>query len=113
MKPLKFAEPLARLILEGKKDTTWRINDDKDIQENDELSLCYNDGKEFTKAKVTEVRETIFENLSEKNKEGHETFRFDKEMHKTYSSYYHVHVKPSTLVKVIKFKLEPPPQQAL
>src|SRR3989338_3895777 len=110
MKTLKFAEPLVRLILVGKKDTTWRINDDKDIQENDELSLSYKDGKEFTKAKVTEVRETMFENLSEKDKEGHETYSSDVEMYETYSSYYHVHVKPSTPVKVIKFKLESPPQ---
>jgi hypothetical protein len=29
MKQLKFAKPLPQLILDGIKNTTWRINDDK------------------------------------------------------------------------------------
>jgi len=106
MKTLKFAEHLIEPILTGSKDITWRINDDKGIQENDELSLCRIDGKEFAKARVLWTREATFEQLGEKDKQGHETFSSDKEMYKTYSSYYHVPVKPSTPVKVIKFRLE-------
>jgi len=49
MKQLKFSEPLSYLILSGKKDITWRINDNKNISVGDLISLCYNDGKEFAK----------------------------------------------------------------
>ncbi len=33
MKQLKFSEPLTKLILSGAKNVTWRINDNKNIQE--------------------------------------------------------------------------------
>ncbi|MDP7457764.1 MAG: hypothetical protein QGH47_03490 [Candidatus Woesearchaeota archaeon] len=39
MKQLKFSEPLPKLILEGEKDTTWRINDKQSIEFGDALSL--------------------------------------------------------------------------
>lgn len=31
MKELKFADPLAELIVQGEKMTTWRVDDDKDL----------------------------------------------------------------------------------
>lgn len=37
IKKLHFAEPLPDLILSGKKDTTWRINDEKNIEVGDTL----------------------------------------------------------------------------
>ncbi|MFB6242292.1 MAG: hypothetical protein ABEJ36_05850 [Candidatus Nanosalina sp.] len=52
MKPLKFSEPLPEKVLEGEKDTTWRIDDEKGISVNDELSLRTVEGEEFTQAKV-------------------------------------------------------------
>lgn len=105
MKQLKFAEPLPKLILAGKKDTTWRINDKKNITANDQLSLCYNDGREFAKAEVIWVKETTFQNLKNEDKEGHEKFPSDEEMYNTYSGYYNMKVEAKTRVKVIKFKL--------
>jgi len=105
MNQLKFSKPLPKLILSGKKNTTWRINDNKNIQESDKLSLCDNEGKEFAKASVISVKEKTFGELNEKDKEGHEKFSSDQEMYGTYSSYYNIKVTPETQVKVIKFKI--------
>jgi hypothetical protein len=105
MKKLRFAEPLPKLVLGGQKDTTWRINDDKEISAGDQLSLCYTDGREFAKAEVIWVKETTFENLTNEDKEGHEKFSSDEEMLQTYSGYYNMKVEPKTKVKIIKFRL--------
>lgn len=105
MKQLKFSEPLPELVLNGKKDTTWRINDEKNISVDNELSLCYNNGEEFAKAKIIWVKETTFENLIEEDYKGHEKFNSEEEMYNTYSRYYNMEVTPDTKVKVIKFKL--------
>jgi hypothetical protein len=105
MKRLKFSELLPVLILSGQKNTTWRINDDKNIEVGDTISLCYNDGREFAKAEVIQVKETTFENLTEEDKKGHEKFSSDEEMYETYSRYYKMEVTPKTKVKIIKFRL--------
>lgn len=105
MKILKFSEPLPGLILNGQKNTTWRINDDKEISIGDKISLCYVNGKEFAKAKVILVNEATFENLTEEDKRGHEKFSSIEEMYKTYSRYYNIKVKPETKVKIIKFEV--------
>ncbi|MEK6947809.1 MAG: ASCH domain-containing protein [Nanoarchaeota archaeon] len=109
MKKLKFAYPLPELVLNSLKDTTWRLNDEKELSVNDELSLCYGDGenkeREFGKAKIIWIKETTFENLTKEDKEGHEKFNSEEEMYKTYSRYYNIEVKPETKLKVVKFKL--------
>ena len=105
MKQLKFAEPLPKLILSKKKDTTWRIDDEKNLEVGDELSLCYNDGYEFARAKIIWVKETTFKYLTEEDYEGHEKFSSEEEMYNTYSRYYNVEVAPESRVKVVKFKL--------
>lgn len=105
MKQLKFVDPLPELVLSGQKNTTWRIDDKRNIEEGDDLSLCYNDGSEFAKAKAVKVKETTFGNLTEEDKEGHEKFLSEEEMYKTYSGYYNMDVTPKTKVKIIKFRL--------
>ncbi len=105
MKILKFAKPLPSLILEKKKNVTWRINDDKNIKEGDELSLCNDKGHEFTKAEVINLKETTFEKLTGEDKKGHEKFSSNNKMYKTYSKYYDMNIKPKTKLKVIRFKI--------
>jgi hypothetical protein len=105
MKKVKFADPLPNLVLDGSKNTTWRINDSKNITTDDILSLCHNDENEFAKAEVISVRETTFGELTSHDKEGHEKFPSDEEMYKTYSGYYNIQVTPKTNLKVIKFEL--------
>lgn len=105
MKQLKFSEPLPKLVLGGTKNTTWRINDKRGIIKGDQLSLCYNDGQEFAKAIATSVHETMFGELSDNDRAGHEAFANDEEMYATYSRYYNMAVTPKTNLKIIKFKL--------
>lgn len=105
MKRLKFSEPLPEMILSGEKDSTWRIDDDKDITIDDILSLCHNDGTEFAKAKVKWVKYTRFRYLTEEDKQGHESFSTDEEMYRTYSAYYGMNVLPDTALKIIKYEL--------
>ena len=105
MKILKFSEPLPGLVLDGRKDITWRINYQGDINVGDELCLCHNNGQEFARAKVIWVKETTFGNFTAEDKEGHEKFSSEGEMYATYSRYYNMQVTPETRVKVIKFNL--------
>lgn len=105
MKPLNFSEPLPEKVLEGGKDTTWRIDDEKDISVNDKLSLRTVDGEEFAQAEVLWVKNTTFGRLTEEDREGHESFDSEEEMYRTYSDYYDRDVGPDTDVKVVKFRL--------
>lgn len=104
-KDLKFAEPLPKMVLEGKKDTTWRIDDEREITVDDKLSLQDTDGEEFAKAKVLWTKMTTFDRLTEEDKEGDESFSSQEKMLETYSNYYNMQVKPKTKVKIVKFKL--------
>ena len=105
MKRLKFSEPSPHMILSGKKTTTWRVNDDKDLSVGDNVQLCYGDGKEFAKMVIFNVRETTFGELTNDDWNGHEKFSSDDEMYETYSKYYNLKVTPETKVKVIKFRV--------
>tara|TARA_Y100000310_G_scaffold287335_2_gene312146 strand:- start:1312 stop:1680 length:369 start_codon:yes stop_codon:yes gene_type:complete len=106
MKKLRFSEPLPGMVLSGEKNTTWRIDDEKKITVNNELSLCKTNNEEFGIGKVQWIKMTTFGNLTKEDLEGHEKFSSSEEMYKTYSSYYNIEVKPETVVKIIKFKLK-------
>ncbi len=105
MKQLKFSEPLPKLILRKEKDTTWRINDSKNLTVSDKLSLCSVDGKEFAQAEILWVKETLFAHLTYEDIEGHESFTSDEEMFATYKGYYKMEVTSQTPLKVVKFRL--------
>ena len=106
MKTLKFRESLSKLILQGEKNTTWRLFDDKNLSEGDIISFLVGEKKEeFAKAKLIEVKETIFGKLTDKDWDGHEKFLSDEEMYKTYSKYYNCQVDKNNPVKIIKFEL--------
>lgn len=105
MKPLKFYEPLPDMIMSGEKDTTWRIDDEKEITVNDKLSLQDAEGEEFARARVLWTKMTTFDRLTEEDREGHESFDSREEMLETYSDYYDKKVEGDTEVKVIKFEV--------
>ncbi|MEI6711657.1 MAG: ASCH domain-containing protein [bacterium] len=69
MKCLKFAPPLPELVLAGTKNSTWRIDDEKDISVDDILSLCRIDGIEFAQAHVRWVKNTHFGDLTREDHE--------------------------------------------
>lgn len=102
-----FAPELVPLILSGKKTTTWRLWDDKNLTEGDDVELANSLTKEpFAKARLVKVTETVMGALTEHDKHGHETFTCDEEMYKQYSSYYGKAVNADTEVKIIKFVLQ-------
>lgn len=102
---LKFSDPLPELILKGEKTTTWRVGGSGEgVAVGNKLSLCDDSGQEFAKAEVVDVNDTIFDELNDDDKEGHEKFASDSEMYETYCGYYG-EVTSKTNVKVIKFKL--------
>ncbi|MFH1601843.1 MAG: ASCH domain-containing protein [Candidatus Shapirobacteria bacterium] len=105
MEKLRFSDPLPNLVLEGSKNTTWRMDDEKNIEVGDLLSFCRVNGEEFAKAELFGVKETTFGQLTEEDKSGHEPFSSDREMYETCSGYYEKKVTPKTKLKVIKFRL--------
>src|SRR3989344_8095049 len=89
LKTLKFREVLSKLILQNKKNTTWRLFDDKNLTAGDIVSfLVWETKEEFAKARLIEVRETTLGELTEEDWEGHEKFSSEEEMYNTYSVYY-------------------------
>ena len=107
MKTLKFRESLSKSILQGEKNTTWRLFDDKNLSESDIISfLVWETKEEFAKAKLLEVKEITFGELTSEDWDGHESFSSNEEMYKTYSKYYNRQVDKNSPVKIIKFKLQ-------
>ena len=107
MKTLKFRKSLADNILEGKKTSTWRLFDDKNLSKGDIVSfLIWETKDEFAKAKLIDVKETALGELTDKDWEGHEKFSSDEEMYQTYSKYYNRPVDEKSPVKIIKFDLQ-------
>lgn len=106
MKTLKFRKILSKLILNGKKNSTWRLFDDKELSVGDIISfIIWETKEEFAKVKLIGVKETTFGELTSEDWEGHETFFSEEEMYRTYSNYYSRQVDKNSPVKIIKFKI--------
>ena len=106
MKTLKFKPHLAEEILSGAKTSTWRLFDDKDLQDGGELELMNSDSREvFAKARIDSAVTKKLGELIEEDWEGHEKFASEGEMYHTYNSYYEQEVTPKTEVKIVKFSL--------
>lgn len=107
MKSLKFRKNLADMVMNGEKNSTWRIFDDKDISLGDEFVLIVKEsGEAFGEATVTKVVERPLGELTQEDKKGHEEFSSDQKMYDTYSGYYDTKVGPDTLIKIIWFELK-------
>ncbi len=106
-KTLKFRDSLASLILGGEKTTTWRLFDDKNLQEGDLLNFQVSEtGKDFTKAKIIEIKEKRLGEITEEDYEGHEKFENQEDMINQFKKYYGDKVSKESVVKIIKFNLE-------
>lgn len=107
MKTLKFSNHLVPLILSGEKDCTWRMFDDKDLKQGDELTFLNRDtGKTFGTGAIISMREKRFGDIEESDFEGHETFENKEKMFETYTGYYGDRVTPESVVKIIKFQFK-------
>jgi len=106
MKTLKFAQGLVPLILAGDKTSTWRLFDDKDLEEGDELDFVNKEtGGHFARAIATKVIERPMGKLKQEEIEGHEKYISNEEMYETFSRYYNQQISPDTIVKIIWFEL--------
>lgn len=106
MKTLKFHKDLVPLVLSGSKTSTWRLFDDKNLSEGDEIELReFGDGMLFAYARIVSVVEKKFNELIDDDKSGHESFESDEEMYRTYGRYYDGTVDPDTTLKIIRFEL--------
>jgi hypothetical protein len=106
MKTVKFRPHLIPIVLSGEKTSTWRLFDDKDLKEGDELSLLnWETKEEFARAIITKVEEKKLKDLEESDFEGHEKFESEEKMYETYRKYYGDKVTPDTIVKMVDFKL--------
>lgn len=107
MKTLKFTNSLVKPILNRTKTSTWRLFDDKNLTEGDELIFINSDtGEEFGQAIITAILEKPFCDLTEEDWARHEKFNSEEEMFKTFSKYYNREVNKNTLVKIIHFELK-------
>jgi len=108
MKTLKFKSHLCDQILDGSKTSTWRLFDDKDLQNGDELEFLNKDtGETFGTATITSLYTKTLGTLEDKDWEGHERFASDEEMYSTYRQYYGDSVDKNTEVKLLSFAFTP------
>lgn len=107
MKTLKFRAYLVPKVLSGEKYSTWRLFDDKKIEEGETVELLeYVTNRHIGKANVIKVIEKPLGELTADDKNGHEYFSSDEEMYKTYEKYYKQPITPETIVKIIWFELQ-------
>jgi hypothetical protein len=108
MKTLKFRSGLCEQIMAGTKTATWRLLDDKDLQEGDSLEFMNWETREvFGAGSITALRIKTLGSLEESDWEGHEQFASEGEMYATYRTYYGDAVGPETEVKIIDFSFSP------
>ena len=105
MKELKFKPHLVDLMKEGKKRTTWRLFDDKDLTVRDELEFINSEtGEVFGDGEILNMSVKTLGTLSDDDWEGHEKFNSDQEMYDNYKLYYPgEEINENTEVKIIKF----------
>ena len=106
MKTIKFHTKLVPLILSGEKTSTWRLFDDKNLLQGDQIALQeFGADTPFAKAKIVKVVNKTFNDLSFLDRAGHESYSNDEEMYRTYSGYYKTDVGPESQLKIIRFEL--------
>lgn len=110
MKTLKFDHQLALAILQGKKNSTWRMFDDKDLTVNDEIRIVDKvepanpeTWKIIGTARISEIVEKRLEDITEQFIKADHAYASKKEMLKTYQDYYGKKVTGSTPVKIVYF----------
>jgi len=104
MKTLKFTTQLVDKILAGEKTSTWRLFDDKDLKNGDELIFVNKDtGHQFGTAIITSLKVKRLGFLVDEDWVGHEKFSSEEEMYETYKKYYGDRVDENSEVKIVTF----------
>lgn len=110
MKALKLDHELAQSVLAGKKHSTWRLFDDKDLSVNDEIKLVDKvdpDRPETWRvigmARINMVVQKRLGDVDPDDYEDHEHYESKEHMLKTFRKYYGNDVNFDTVVKIIRF----------
>lgn len=107
MKTLKFKPHLCEQIIRGEKTATWRLFDDKDLQEQDEIRFINQETlAPFGTGRIEKIQVKTLGTLTESDWVGHEKFSSEKEMYDTYKSYYGNKVKSDSELKIIDFSFQ-------
>ena len=73
MKVVKFRDYLIPLVVSGKKTSTWRLFDNKNLSVGDKIGLReFGKEENFAQAIITKVVVTKFKDLKSEDKLGHE-----------------------------------------
>lgn len=114
MKILKLNHEVAQLVLAGKKTSTWRLFDDKDLSVNDKVEFIDkvdpSNPDTWTTiglATITELRSKRLEAISKEDVQGYEQYRDPEIMYAELRKFYGSHVDSQTPVKVIYFDFKP------
>lgn len=114
MKTLKLDHQLAELVLTGKKTSTWRLFDDKDLSVNDAVSLIDkvdpSDPSTWRVIGIATIYKIIQKQLgdiSEADAKGHERFASREARIQKYRHYYGQDVSAETPVKLLFFTFSP------
>lgn len=106
MKTLKFEPHFIQPILSGEKTSTWRMFDDKNLQEGDKLKLLNKDtGEEFAEVVISSIRQKKLGEIDGTDFEGHARYESQNDMLNKYKGYYGDRVTLETPIKIINFIL--------
>jgi ribonuclease HI len=115
MKALKVNHDSAQLIQAGKRHSTWRINDDKDLHVNDIVMLIDqinpidpSSWQEIGKVKITQILEKQLGQLTQSDIGTEETLTPLEDRLTLYRKYYGPQVRAETPVKIVFFTPEKP-----
>ncbi len=118
MKTLKLEHELADLVRAGKKSSTWRMFDDKNVSAGDEVELVdkVDPARPETwlvmgTARIGQVIEKELGTITAEEMQEHKYASFD-EMLTTYREYYGSDVSATTIIKIINFTFIPVQQES-
>ena len=110
MKTLKFDHTASQLIAAGKKTSTWRMFDDKDLSVNDVFRIVDkvnpkepDSWRVLGSAKITQIVEKNLGSINSEDMKGHEEFESKQKILEKYQDYYGKRVTFDTPVKIISF----------
>lgn len=119
MKTIKLEHQLANAVKAGKKTSTWRMFDDKDLSVDDRIVLIdkvdprnHDTWVAFGEAVITTVVEKHLGEVGKDDYDGHETYRSPEDMLTEFRRYYGDSVSLKTPVKIIHFTFYPYGEQA-
>jgi ribonuclease HI len=114
MKTLKLDHERAQAVRNGRKNVTWRINDDKNLSVDDRIQLVdkvdANNPRTWLVIGEAVITEIIIKHLGAVTKSDmalHEKYSTSEDMYAQYQRFYGNDVGPKTPVKIIHFDFDP------